>query len=78
MAVPRGEELVERCEQLGIDTSVPCDMASRMTADDFTLQERLRDYERHRQEIRMMRVTVVSSLVSSIAALVAAVAALVR
>ena len=78
-AIPHGEQLLERCEQLGIDTSMPFDMASRMPADDQTLQERLFAYERHQREGRVVRLTFWSSiaaLISSLAALFAAIAAL--
>jgi hypothetical protein len=79
--LPQGEALERKCEELGIDTSMPFDMASRMPADEQTLQERLLAYERHQREARVVRLTFWSSmaaLISSLAALVAAVASLMR
>lgn len=78
MPLPSGSELIGRCERLGIDTSAPCDFASRMPAEDSVLQERLMAYERYRRELGVMRVAVVSSVISSLGALIAALAALIR
>jgi hypothetical protein len=77
----QGEALERKCEELGIDTSMPCDFASRMLADEQTLQERLLAFERYRREARVVRITFwssMASLISSLAALVAAVASLTK
>lgn len=79
--MPQGEALEQKCDELGIDTSMPCDFASRMPADEHVLQERLIAYECHQREGRVVRLTFWSSmaaLISSLAALVAAVASLLK
>jgi len=79
-----GNELEERCKELGIDTLGEVQSAEkihariRLRALDSELQVRLMDYERSVRESRMWLMALLSALASVASAIVAVVAVLYK
>ena len=73
--LPTGEELVRRCQQLGIDiTGEPrthSAAGSRPRASDFELQRRLIETERFGRDRKLWVVALVSAVASVISAFAA-------
>jgi hypothetical protein len=75
-----GEQLEQRCRELGVDTQGDMIFQSssgrHSRASDYELQERLIDVERSIRESKLWKVALISAIASVVSALTAFVAVL--
>ena len=79
--LPTGNDLIQLCQRLGVDTSAPpitqSIMRSSKPADDFELQRRLIEAERSHRESKLWLIAVISAIASVVSAITALVAVFV-